>query len=67
MVGGPQSPCCGVIGCNDLVLFYDEELSKHEGEDAWVCWLHGQLKLREDLKWWDVPVATATAELECGN
>lgn len=35
---------CAVVGCQEQVLFADE--------DRWVCWPHGQLKLREDRQWW---------------
>ena len=38
-------PQCAIVGCQAQVLFRDEE---HE---QWVCYLHGQLVLREQ---WDV-------------
>lgn len=44
---------CDVGGCQAQVLFADE--------DRWVCWLHGQGKLREDRDWWTHELLTAVA------
>lgn len=42
---------CDVGGCQAQVLFQDE--------DRWVCWPHGQLKLRETRQWWAHETLTA--------
>ena len=47
---------CDVGGCQAQVLFADE--------DRWVCWPHGQLKLREDRQWWTHEVLAATVREE---
>lgn len=37
--------CCALEGCMAQVTFRDE--------DRWVCWLHGQLALRDKWNAWD--------------
>jgi len=43
---------CDIGGCQEQVLFRDDEYSARTGKETWVCWLHGQLKLREDHQCW---------------
>jgi hypothetical protein len=48
---------CEIGGCQEQILFFDAaatEVTKKEGDprEIWVCWSHGQLKLREDFDWW---------------